>query len=239
MVCSLRGGVVADRRATAEAQAPDQEAPASEPEQDGDHEPVPSTVVRREIGMPRTRIGGTALSAFVPQRASAAPTHPPHKASRTLSVKSSRPMCQGLAPSARRTAISWRRVLARARTRFAVLPHTASRSNSVIAWRMASDAASRRCGPRGASQKDRILARMPVLVWGNATANSRMAASSSDCAAARVAPGASRPSMASSRLPRSSISREPLKSSGASGREATCRTSGASRCPENRVARRR
>ena len=41
-------------------------------------------------------------------------------------------MRHGFAPSARRTAISWRRALARASTRLAVLPQTASSSRSVM-----------------------------------------------------------------------------------------------------------
>ena len=53
------------------------------------------------------------------------------------------------APSARRIAISRCRALARARTRFAVLPHTASNSSSMMICRIASDVPIIRCGPRG------------------------------------------------------------------------------------------
>ena len=75
MACSIRGGVVADRRATScSAGARPKRHPHPSPSRIATASPVPSTVVRREIGMPRTRIGGTALSAFVPQSASAAPT---------------------------------------------------------------------------------------------------------------------------------------------------------------------
>ena len=68
--------------------------------------PMLSTSVENVMGIPRTRIGGAAVSAFVPQKAIAAPNVAPISESSTLSVSSRRTTRHRPAPSASRTLIS-------------------------------------------------------------------------------------------------------------------------------------
>ena len=61
------------------------------------------------------------------------------------------------------------------------------------ACRNASDAASRRCGPRGARVNGNTSAWSDAFVCGYVRARSRIAASASACAPPRVAGAVSRP----------------------------------------------
>ena len=81
-----------------------------------------------------------------------------HRRAGDSRASSMRPMRQGPAPTARRRPISRRRTLARASIRFAVLPHTVSRSNSRTTCSIAIAEARKRCGPRGAFQNGRTSA---------------------------------------------------------------------------------
>ncbi len=65
--------------------------------------------------------GAIAINAFVPHHASARPRTPPSADSITLSVSNCLTILQRLAPSPVRTAISFRREVARASKRFATL----------------------------------------------------------------------------------------------------------------------
>ena len=123
-----------------------------------------STLVGNRIG--NAPIMGAMRNAVVPQTAKAAPRPAPSRASSIFSESTKLTMRQRPAPSATRTAISRWRVLPRASMRFAVFPQTAKSRSSITPCKMASPLISKRCGPRGASQKARISPLIPALASG-------------------------------------------------------------------------
>jgi hypothetical protein len=85
-----------------------------------------STVIPDTRGTSAGRYGTKIRMAA---EASARPIEPPIVARRTLSVSSCRPSRRRLAPSAARSAISFRRADARLRSRFATLAHAINRTS--------------------------------------------------------------------------------------------------------------
>ena len=126
--------------------------------------PSASTWVWKRMG--NEPMNGTARMAFVPQAASAAPSRPPPSASSTFSASSTETMRARPAPSATRTPTSRWRVLARASIRFAVLPHTARSTSSMMPCSAASAPVIIDCGPRGAAQNDITCPDMLAVAHG-------------------------------------------------------------------------
>ena len=134
-------------------------------------------------------------ASFVAHKENSKPAIPPSKASKTLSVSNSRMSRPRLAPKARRVAISFWRLAARASNMFARLTQATSRTSPTAAIRPAANALNQR-----SSVSPKYVARRRVIVivssdasvWGCASWRVRTPASAWACP--RLIPGARRPS---------------------------------------------
>jgi hypothetical protein len=130
---------------------------------------------------------------------SANPAAQPMDESSRLSVKNCCTSRPRLAPSAARMAVSARRRVARANSRFATFEHAISRTSTT------APSSSHRVDstfPTSASFNENTRPPRPAFVSGNSLASRCMMASTSVCAAARVAPGSSRPKTSRKFAPR-------------------------------------